>query len=64
MFGAKLIMFCSPQPYGIWIRESRPLMDGPRMSPVGERTDLRSVSRDKVPRVDLNVTSVWVDELP
>lgn len=33
MFGAKWIMFCSPQPYGIWIRESRPLMEGPRMSP-------------------------------
>lgn len=33
MFGAKWIMFCSPQPYGIWISESRPLMEGPRMSP-------------------------------
>lgn len=35
-FGAKLIMFCSPQPRGIRIRSSRPPMDGPRRSPLGQ----------------------------
>lgn len=32
-FGAKLIMFCSPQPRGIRISSSRPLIDGTRRSP-------------------------------
>ena len=38
MVGAKLTMFCSPQPYGILINESRPLIDGPILSPANIET--------------------------
>jgi len=35
MLGTKFNMFCSPHPNGIWIRDARFIVLGPRISPVG-----------------------------
>lgn len=62
-FGAKLIMFCSPQPQGNRIRSSRPVIDGPRRSP-WQQTSAQIMGWNKFRFKVQNVCSLVGDQQP